>query len=172
MEHSHPIAAFESPADLKAGTGNHPGSHIRCAVIHDLLSQSRVGLSTRAHSFGQACTRLPPRHSFQLFLKKLISGKRIQKLLPIHPDRLYRFGTASTAILLARAFAPFVVELFAVCFYRQNPEEKFSSPVDPCRHGQTPYASCVTQTFLTRAFHPDGHGWLWFLSRRQDLKLF
>src|ERR1017187_10385723 len=43
-EHSHPIAAFESPADT---TGRHrdttPGGHIRCAVNHDLDLQSHVG---------------------------------------------------------------------------------------------------------------------------------
>jgi hypothetical protein len=45
LEHSHPIMAFETPADRLPGTGYHSGSHNRCPVSHELHLQSHVGRS-------------------------------------------------------------------------------------------------------------------------------
>lgn len=82
LEHSHPIAAFESPVDYLTGTGIPlpAATFVARLVVNFTCRVTLVGVkNSRLH---QVCPRLPPRHSFQFRLLGLISGDRIQKLLP------------------------------------------------------------------------------------------
>jgi len=70
-----------------------------------------------------------------------ISGGRIQKRPLTHPGRAITDSAYVSAVVHWQGLdAPLVVELFAVCFSRQNPGG-CRPPADRCRHRQTPDAS-------------------------------
>ena len=69
----------------------------------------------------QGCVRAPARASFPV-LGRPISGARIQKLLPYPPwSGVSSFGSVSAAADWQGLDAPFIVELFTVCVFPQNP---------------------------------------------------
>ncbi len=85
----------------------------------------------------------------------LISGARIQKLLP-YPSwsGLSRFGYISAAANWQGLDAPLIVELFTVCFFGRTPE-LVSLRLVGIATARLPTPAHVTRT--CRAFHPNGH---------------
>ena len=110
-----------------------------CAVSLTLRYSSHVGQRLCAHVFRYVqgsrrgiVSSTPPRADFR--------GKNTEAPpLPVL-KRFYRFGSVSAAALLARARAPFIVELFMVRFFRRIPGSCLL-PADRCCHRQTPDAS-------------------------------
>ena len=71
----------------------------------------------------------------------LISGARIQKRPLTRPELSFsQFGYVSAAIDWQGLYAPFIVELFTVCFFKQNPGA-CHAPAGRCHHRQAPDAS-------------------------------
>ena len=94
----------------------------------------------------------------------MISGARIQKLLPYPPwSGLSGFGSVSAAVHWQGLDAPLIVELFTVCFSRQNPGA-CQAPVPRCCHREAPDASVRSSNLSSLA--PDWPSWLWSDARR------
>ncbi len=156
---------FESLADA-ASTGYHSGNLRPCAVSLTLRYSSHVGQRLCAHVFRYVqgsrrgiVSSTPPRADFR--------GKNTEAPpLPVL-KRFYRFGSVSAAVLLARARAPFIVELFVVRFFGESPEVVCSRLIGVATV-RLPTPACVDRTCgpCTRSAM-----WLWSDSRRGIWKL-
>lgn len=119
LEHSHRSAAFESSAD-NADTGYHSGSHTPCTVSLTLACSSHVG---------RTLSSVPSRHVRGSRLG-IVSGPtgtdfggENTEAAPLPAlDGISRFGSISAAAHWQGLDAPFIVELFTVCFFGRSPE--------------------------------------------------
>ena len=81
--------------------------------------------------------------------------------LPVLTD-YSRFGSVSAAADWQGLDAPFIVELFTVCFFGRTPE-LVPAPAGRCCHRQAPDASARSTNLSSLA--PDWPSWLWSASR-------
>lgn len=95
----------------------------------------RVGVLAR-----QVCPGLPPRHSFRSRRGTDFRGKNTEAS-PYPPWPGFAASACVSAIVDWQGLdAPFIVELFTVCFSRQNPGGG-QPPVPRCCHREAPDAS-------------------------------
>jgi hypothetical protein len=164
LGHSHQSAAFETPAD-DAGTGYHSGSHTSCAVIPVLHYSSHVGwTSVRPDLPGMSDPRLPPRHSCRCATTHRFRGPEYRSCTPIRPGQAFADSAPSLLWFTGKGLMPLSSLSFSRSAFVGRTPEVVSLRLVSVATTRLPTPACVKRT--CRAFHPNGHVWLWSESRR------
>ena len=124
----------------KPGTGHHPGSHSDSRVILDLHSNGHV--ASRSYPAGPL---LYVRNSRRGIVSgdsgnRPFLGAEHRSSSRTHQQQIFAVRHRLRSSLLARAFAPFMVELFAVGFFGPSPVA-VTRPVPPVTRSEAPHAS-------------------------------
>jgi hypothetical protein len=138
LGHSHQSVAFETPADSPA-PDTPPAATLLARLF--LSFTTAVTLAGRSGVLAHpACPGLPPRHSFQSH-RGTDFGRQNTEAPPYPPGSSLADSACVSAVVHWQGLeAPFIVELFAVCFSRQNPGA-CQAPVPRCHHREAPDAS-------------------------------
>ena len=136
--HSHQSAAFQAPVDSRHRIPLRPPHSLRGYSCPSPQQSRQL----------DACASALTRHVRSSRSGIVSSSKTWNRFqwaeyrsahLPIPAER-NRFGSVSAVVDWQGLDAPLIVELFAVCFFRQNPGG-CRPPVPRCRHRETPDAS-------------------------------